>query len=331
MARSRENISKEVRNRQILFSAIKEFIEKGRPIGSKILNAKYNFGASPATIRNVFAWFEKKGYLTHSFSSSGRIPTHLGIKFYIEKILSSPEIMNGAKVPEFTDADTDTHLIEKASFILSEYSKWVGLSAIVEDVSSLKEFDIKLISPNKLLLFVITQSGKIYSNIVSSHNPIKKTTFNFIRKALKHIKNLDELKRQFKKLYRENEELLRKVSSKFKQLEEMKKICCHSTFNPSVFDKRIKNFSTLFSVLQQRRHLILEILKNLPEHEHDIGFCWNIAPQTDEELALTFSSFRANNILYVFGVLGIKFMDYMKILPLIRGISLNAQKCIRRF
>jgi heat-inducible transcriptional repressor len=72
---------------QILKYVIEEYIETAEPVGSKILESKYQLGVSPATIRNEMVKLIEKGYLKQPHTSAGRVPTSIALKFYINRLM----------------------------------------------------------------------------------------------------------------------------------------------------------------------------------------------------------------------------------------------------
>ncbi|HRV76355.1 MAG TPA: DeoR family transcriptional regulator, partial [Candidatus Saccharimonadales bacterium] len=72
------------RQEQILTSIVEQYAEIASPVGSITL-AKL-FGVSPATIRADMAELEDLGYLTQTHTSSGRIPTDKGYRFYVNTV-----------------------------------------------------------------------------------------------------------------------------------------------------------------------------------------------------------------------------------------------------
>ncbi|HNO11852.1 MAG TPA: HrcA family transcriptional regulator, partial [bacterium] len=59
----------------VLRKIVQSFIENGTPIGSRTLSKILPWELSAATIRNIMADLEDKGFLTHPHTSAGRIPT----------------------------------------------------------------------------------------------------------------------------------------------------------------------------------------------------------------------------------------------------------------
>lgn len=69
------------RNETILMAVIQSFIYTAEPVGSRMLSKRYDFGLSPATIRNVMSDLEESGFLEQPHISAGRVPTDLGYRF----------------------------------------------------------------------------------------------------------------------------------------------------------------------------------------------------------------------------------------------------------
>ncbi len=79
------------RQRDLLEIIIKEYIESASPISSKFIENEYDLGVSPATIRAEMYDLIEKGYLFQPYTSSGRVPTDKGYRFFVNN-LSEKEI-----------------------------------------------------------------------------------------------------------------------------------------------------------------------------------------------------------------------------------------------
>lgn len=80
------------RQTQILKSLIEEYISTAEPVGSEVLEKKYNLNVSPATIRNEMATLTKMGYLRQPHTSAGRMPTPKAMKFYIDQLMEEKQM-----------------------------------------------------------------------------------------------------------------------------------------------------------------------------------------------------------------------------------------------
>lgn len=77
------------RQKDILTAIVELYVKTNEPVGSKVLTQlpEFMFDFSSATIRNEMAILEEKGYLLKTHTSSGRVPSEEGYRFYVNTIL----------------------------------------------------------------------------------------------------------------------------------------------------------------------------------------------------------------------------------------------------
>lgn len=75
------------RQAKILAAIVKENCDTCEPVASKDLAGKYNFGISAPTIRNEMQELEKKGFITQTHTSSGRVPTDKGFRYFVNQLM----------------------------------------------------------------------------------------------------------------------------------------------------------------------------------------------------------------------------------------------------
>ncbi len=75
------------RQKNLLRSIIEKYIETAEPIGSETIEKEANLGVSPATIRNEMVKLTALGYVRQPHTSAGRIPTSIGMKFYVDQLM----------------------------------------------------------------------------------------------------------------------------------------------------------------------------------------------------------------------------------------------------
>ncbi len=80
------------RKQQILQAIVDDYISTAEPIGSRTIARKYDLGISSATIRNEMADLELLGYLGHLHTSSGRVPSSKGYRFYVDDLLKPVQL-----------------------------------------------------------------------------------------------------------------------------------------------------------------------------------------------------------------------------------------------
>lgn len=85
-----ENLKKsEITHRQgkILAAIVKENCDNCEPVASADLVEKYHFGVSAPTIRNEMQELERLGYISQPHTSSGRVPTDKGFRFFVNELM----------------------------------------------------------------------------------------------------------------------------------------------------------------------------------------------------------------------------------------------------
>ncbi|MBR4162969.1 MAG: heat-inducible transcription repressor HrcA [Solobacterium sp.] len=149
---------------EIFKAIVDEFIKTAEPVGSKTLQKKYHLPYSSATIRNDMQVLEEMGYLEKTHTSSGRVPSTLGYKFYCENLLKGSNIDKRMEVAIRSAFDTTTLNIEEAvqqsCRILSEMTNMTA-GAIGPDSSSQKLEHIKLfaVDERRAVCVFITNTG----------------------------------------------------------------------------------------------------------------------------------------------------------------------------
>jgi len=110
------------RRELVLKLVVQEFIENPlTPVASELLVRKYGMNVSSATIRNEMAALEDLGYLTHSHTSAGRVPTDAGYRYYVENLMDRTPL-------SATEQRTIRHQFYQ---VRSELDQWIQLAGAV--------------------------------------------------------------------------------------------------------------------------------------------------------------------------------------------------------
>ncbi|MBU1032208.1 hypothetical protein KKE03_04810 [Patescibacteria group bacterium] len=86
------------RQQALLKAIVEEYIESAEPVGSEVIERKYNLRVSPATIRIEMGKLTDMGYLRQPHTSAGRTPTSTGMKFYITQLMKEKQLPVSAEV-----------------------------------------------------------------------------------------------------------------------------------------------------------------------------------------------------------------------------------------
>ncbi len=90
-----KNVDYDSRRRAVLSAAINRHIHDAEPVASDDIADEFDL--SSATIRNIFVELENSGFLTHSHTSGGRIPTDKGYRYYVDSLVSQIELLDAEK------------------------------------------------------------------------------------------------------------------------------------------------------------------------------------------------------------------------------------------
>ncbi|HOR22982.1 MAG TPA: heat-inducible transcriptional repressor HrcA, partial [Ruminococcus sp.] len=85
------------RKLKILAAVVDEYIRTGEPVGSKAVAAQSHINVSAATVRNDMAVLEQLGYLEQPHTSAGRVPTFLGYRLYIDRLMDPSDLSDEEK------------------------------------------------------------------------------------------------------------------------------------------------------------------------------------------------------------------------------------------
>ncbi|MFA5363176.1 MAG: hypothetical protein WC335_08090 [Candidatus Omnitrophota bacterium] len=89
------NTNFESRRKSVLEATVNSYIKSGIPVASDEIAREFNL--SSATVRNIFVELEEGGYLTHPYTSGGRIPTNKGYRYYVDFLISQMGLLDEEK------------------------------------------------------------------------------------------------------------------------------------------------------------------------------------------------------------------------------------------
>ena len=75
------------RKKKILQAIVEEYINTAEPVSSGSLAKNYGLEYSSATIRNDMAHLESIGLLDKPHTSSGRVPSAKGYRYYVDDLI----------------------------------------------------------------------------------------------------------------------------------------------------------------------------------------------------------------------------------------------------
>jgi len=124
------------RQKSLLLTIIREYIDSAVPVSSKLIEKKYDFEVCPATIRNDMYKLAEEGFLFQPHISAGRVPTDRGYRFFVNQMLeremsdSAEEIRNMEQLLEKERKDT-VRLISNLTRFLATRSSGLAITHLL--------------------------------------------------------------------------------------------------------------------------------------------------------------------------------------------------------
>src|SRR6478752_6983348 len=173
---------------EVLRAIVADFVATKEPIGSKSLVERHNLGVSSATVRNDMAVLEAEGYIAQPHTSSGRVPTEKGYREFVDR-LDDVKPMSSAErraILTFLESGVDLDdVLRRAVKLLAQLTRQV---AIIQYptlyTSTVRHLEVVALTPAKLLLVVITDSGRVDQRVVELGDAIDDQQLAQLRERL---------------------------------------------------------------------------------------------------------------------------------------------------
>lgn len=164
------------RQELILKTIIKDFTQTHEPVGSKTVMNQLPIKVSSATIRNEMAALEEKNLLEKTHSSSGRIPSTAGYRYYLDHLVDPVEIPSSVYNRIIYELDQPFHqvndIVQEAAKILSDLTNYTAFAAGPENSDVLiTGFRVVPISDRQIMAILVTDDGSVKNQVYTlPHN-----------------------------------------------------------------------------------------------------------------------------------------------------------------
>lgn len=158
------------RAQDILRILIGRYIRDGQPVSSKSLVESLPISLSPATIRNIMAELEEKGYLQSPHTSAGRVPTGQGYRFFVDGLLTAQAL--GETELDILDGQLDPNinpqaLVISASEMLSQMTHLVGVVSVPRrEKLILKQIEFLPLSNKRVLIILVLNDHEVQNRVI---------------------------------------------------------------------------------------------------------------------------------------------------------------------
>ena len=324
------------RERDILLKIVELYLKDGEPVGSRTLQRTYALPFSPATIRNVMADLEDKGYLYQPHTSAGRVPTDEGLKIYINSLFLALGEEDETLVNRLLDFlrsekvwDVDEILAKVLDFIQS-YTGYIGFGANLTENLTVENISLFKVASNKILIVINFQPDHVLHKVIRASIPESELsrisrilTQKFRGKTLKQVKR--ELVEEIESLRKEISDLSFRISSHIlKSLNEFNHLEIHGTSNiVNMVSGDVERLRKVLEILEEKT-LFLEVLRKFLNEKRNVSVILGseIEPEPLSSISFVLGKFNAGfKSSGVVGVIGPKRMNYSEVIPLIENVT----------
>ena len=322
------------REKLILRSIIRQYIDTARPIGSAQIAAMGTVKLKSASIRRIMASLEEKGYLTHPHTSAGRIPTASGYRFYVDELMQKSKVLPGKEKPirqaiETYDGDVDL-LMGKLARVLASLSNQLGIVVTPRLYQSVFErMDIVPVSTDKLMVIIKVQDGYVKSILIEIRHQLDRRRLNpVVRKINRrlHGRTLMDIKDHFRHLVADlrNDEtglvrMFMDFSDRLFDFRRYENYALNGTSNivtkPEFMNA--ERFSMLVDLLENK-NVVIHLME---QRDYPPGMKVTIGNENEpapiHTCSVVTSTYFMGNVAGVLGIIGPMRMPYELVIPLV--------------
>ncbi|SDY51276.1 heat-inducible transcriptional repressor [Evansella caseinilytica] len=328
----------------ILNAIIDDYITHAEPVGSRSVSKRSDMNYSPATIRNEMSDLEELGFLEKPHSSSGRIPSQKGYRYYVDHLLSPKKLTKKEIIgiqslfkERFSEVE---QVIQQSAKILSSLTSYTSIvlgPKVFE--SKLKQLQIIPLSDDSAVAIIVTDTGHVENQMVSlpkgiNTNDLEKVV-NIINERLKdvpliHLRNSisAEISNVLKKYIDEYDKMISLLNNAFLSQQHEKVFFGGKTnilAQPEFHDvDRVRNILNIF----EENELVSKLFRS-----HVQGITIKIGEENHfepfDDCTIITATYAVNGRhVGTVGILGPTRMEYRKVVGILDYVSKDLSKIL---
>jgi heat-inducible transcriptional repressor len=158
------------RAQQLFKLLVERYLHDGAPVASRTLALQPGVEVSSATVRNIMAELEARGMVASPHTSAGRVPTTLGLRFFVDSLLSvqpiDPESLERLEAELHPDL-TQARLVEQASALLAGITQMAGLVTLPKtDQTFLRHVEFLPLSGHRVLVILVLNERDVQNRVI---------------------------------------------------------------------------------------------------------------------------------------------------------------------
>ena len=325
----------EERKKRVLQAIVEEYIKTAEPVSSGAIMNLEGLEYSSATIRNEMAELEKMGYIEKTHTSSGRVPSAKGYRYYVDELLEDNKITVDEIDYISKKLETKVNEMEEitkiASSTISEITHYTTVSiGPSSDVQKIENIKFVLLSPRMMMAVILTDNGLVKETIIKfdediSEKQVGTLSYMFNNKLKgEPISKIDRpLEKYLVDEMKYSVNLIKPIIEQMKKVVEEEKV--HLEGAKQLFE--LPEFNSLevaknFVNILDEKELMADMLNT--GITKDINVYIGEENEKDELKDFSIVTFKhriGNKDLGTIGIIGPKRMDYAKVISVMKYIS----------
>jgi heat-inducible transcriptional repressor len=161
------------RSREIFRSIVESYLTTGEPVGSRNLSRILPISLSPASVRNVMSDLEQLGLIYAPHTSAGRLPTELGLRFFVDALMQVGDLNEGdrrsieAQVAVAGAGKSVESVLTEASQMLSGLTRSAGVVLTTKINVRIKHIEFVRLEPERALAVLVAEDGQVENRVLN--------------------------------------------------------------------------------------------------------------------------------------------------------------------
>ena len=158
------------RSREIFRQIVESYLATGEPVGSRNISRLLQLSLSPASVRNVMSDLEQLGLIYAPHTSAGRLPTELGLRFFVDALMQIGDLNETDKRAIESQVagrgQTYENVLTQASGLLSGLTRAAGVVLTAKLNVMLKHVEFVRLEPERALVVLVAEDGQVENRIL---------------------------------------------------------------------------------------------------------------------------------------------------------------------
>ncbi len=176
------------RKQSILRAVVVEYVAAAEPVGSEQIVQRYGLGVKSATVRNELAEMGELGYLEQPHTSAGRIPSDLGYRFFVDRLIVHEPVGESTRqrVRQAADGGDELEsLLRDTVRVLSRVTHLLGVATTVRDAGVIvRTAIVSALGPTQSLLVLALSNGHVENRMLECPRGLTLADIGAVNEAL---------------------------------------------------------------------------------------------------------------------------------------------------